>query len=109
VTKDLNDILFKCIDETISGVVGLIVRDALYLDLLTSFSVTREELPRHLESLLTVLERNFGSGPTNAISIAIAKRLYSELHMNFTDRPSFGLIDYVNEVKTIKLKQDGEP
>jgi len=102
--KDLNDTLFRCIDETLAGVMGLVVRDALYLDLLTKFSITREELPQHLESLLAILERNFGSGPTKAISKAIAKRLYSELQMNFADKSDFGLRDYVDEAKTILLK-----
>jgi hypothetical protein len=71
---------------------------------LTKFSITREELPRHLESLLAILERNFGSGPTKAISKVIAKRLYSELQMNFADKSGFGLRDYVDEAKTILLK-----
>lgn len=102
--KDVNDILFRCIDDTLAGVMGLVVRDALYLDLLTKYSVTREELPRRLESLLAILERNVGTGPAKAISKAIARRFYLELQMNFADKPNFGLRDYVDEAKTILLK-----
>jgi hypothetical protein len=102
--KELNSVLFRCIDETLAGVLGLLGRDALYLDLLTSFSVTREELPRNLESLVAILQKNFGSSATKVISRAIAKRLYSEVQLQFEEKPDFGLLDYVGEAKTALLK-----
>jgi hypothetical protein len=102
--KGFNETLFKCINETVVGVMGDVGLEGLYLDLLSKSSLTREQLPDHLENLLATLEENFGSGPTRVISTAIARRLYSELNIAFTAKPDFGLTGYVAEVKTILLK-----
>jgi hypothetical protein len=102
--RDFNETLFRCIDETVAGVMGHVGLEGLYLDLSAKSSVTREQLPNHLESLLASLEENFGSGPTRVISTAIARRLHSELNIDFTVKPDFGLGAYVHEVKTILLK-----
>ena len=102
--RDFEETLFKCIDETVVGVMGRVGLEGLYLDLLARSSVTREQLPNHLESMLATLEENFGSGPTRVISRAIARRLYSELNIDFANKPDLGLTGYVHEVKTILLK-----
>jgi hypothetical protein len=44
--SQIDDVLFRCIDKTLVGVDGVVIRDALYLDLLTKLSVTREEISR---------------------------------------------------------------
>lgn len=102
--KDFNEILCICINETLGGILGLVARDAIYLNLLSKFSVTREELPTHLDNLLAILEENFGQAATRTISRAIARRLYSEVQVDFIDRPEFNLDSYVREVKSISLK-----
>jgi len=102
--RDLNETLSRCIDETVVGIMGHVGLEGLYLDLLAKSSVTREELPNHLESMLATLEENFGSGPTRVISRAIARRLYSELNIDFVNKPDLSLTGYVHEVKTILLK-----
>jgi len=109
--RDFKETLFKCIDETVVGVMGRVGLEGLYLDLLARSSVTREQLPNHLESLLATLEENFGPGPTRVISTAIARRLCSELNIDFAVKPDSGLTGYVDEVKTILLKSStpGEP
>jgi hypothetical protein len=101
--KDFDQTLFRCIDETMAGVMGFIARDALYLDLLTRFSVSRENLPLHIENLVGVLEKNLGPVPTRVISRTIAKRLYTELGIEFAEKSEFGLLEYVDEAKTILL------
>jgi hypothetical protein len=104
LTRDLNETLSRCIDETVVGVMGPLGLEGLYLDLFAKSSVTREQLPNHLEIMLATLEENFGSGPTRVISRAIARRLYSELNIDFANKPDLGLTGYVHEVKTILLK-----
>jgi hypothetical protein len=47
---------------------------------------------------------NFGQAATKAISKAIAKKLYSELHIGFADYPHFNLGRYIDEAKRIALK-----
>lgn len=91
--------VFRCIDETLAGVLGFVVRDSLYLRLLTNLSVTRDDLPKHLDGLQTILDDSFGVGPAKVLSRAIARRLYSELQLTFVDNPKFGLPEYVAEAK----------
>jgi hypothetical protein len=101
--KDFNEILASCISTRLAGVLGVPLRDAIYLDLLTRFSVAQEEVPTCIEILLRVLQENFGQAATKAISKDIAKKLYSELHINFADHPDSDLERYVDEAKRIVL------
>ena len=88
--------------------LGLIIRDAVYLRLLTKYSITREETPRHLDTFQTMLEDCFGPGAAKVLSRAIAKRLYSELHLTFTANPAFGLPEYVKEAKSKLLEMKSQ-
>jgi len=101
--KNFDGLVFRCIDETLAGVMGLVARDTIYLDLLTNFSITRDDLPRHLDSLMAVFESRFGQSPTKALSRAIARRLYSELQMEFASSRELDLSEYVSEVRAILL------
>jgi len=95
----IDDLVFKCIDETLAGVMGSLVRDALYLRLLTKYSLTREEIPQHLEIFDQILTDNFGPRAGGVLSRAIAKRLYSELQLPFVEYTELGLREYVTEAK----------
>jgi hypothetical protein len=106
--KNFDGLVFRCIDETLAGVMGLVARDAIYLDVLTNFSVTREDLPRHLDSLMAIIESRIGRGPARALSIAIVRKLYSELQMDFVDKPESSLPEYVCEAHTILLKKSSQ-
>ena len=99
MTESFDELLLRCIDETLGGVLGLLVRDAIYLQLLTKFSITREQLPSHLGDFVTLLGSAFGPKATKTISKAIAKRLCFELHIEFVDREDFNLEQYVGQVK----------
>ena len=101
--RNFDGLVFKCIDETLAGVMGFVARDSIYLDLLTSFSVSREDLPHHLDSLMAIFESRLGSGPARVLSRAIARRLYSELQMEFPSKPEADLPTYVNEAKDVML------
>jgi hypothetical protein len=103
--KDFNEILASCISTSLAGVLGVPLRDAIYLDLLTRFSVAQEQVPTCVEILLRVLEENFGQAATKAISKDIAKRLHSELHIDFANHPDFDLERYVDEAKRIALER----
>jgi len=96
--------VLKSIDETLVEVLGSTVRDAMYLALLTKFSVTREEVAKHIDTFQTMLENSCGPRVTKVLSRAIAKRLYSELHLTFVQDPAFGLPEYVEEAKGKLLK-----
>jgi hypothetical protein len=97
--KDFDEILFNSISDTLAAVLGVVYRDAIYMDLLTRFSIAKEHLPKRLDILSRVLEENFGLAATKAISKAIAKKLCSELYVEFTNPPDFNLESYVNRVR----------
>lgn len=97
MTQDFNDFVFRSIDETLAEVLGVTIRDAIY------FKEGRrtEELPSHIKSLSAILEKTLGPGLTRTILLTITKRLYSELHIAFSEKPNFDLVDYVEEAKRI--------
>ena len=87
-----------------ADVLGLTVRDAVYLRLLTKYSVTRDEVSKDLDTFQMMLEDSFGSVVAKVLSRAIARRLYSELHFTFVENQTFGLPEYVQEAKSKLLK-----
>jgi len=99
MVTDFDETVLNSINETLSAVLGVMYRDAIYMDLLTRFSLPKEKLPQNLPILSKVLEENFGQTTTHAITRAIAKRLYSELHLEMDDRENFGLDEYVQQAK----------
>lgn len=97
MTQDFNDLVFRCIDEMLAEVLGATIRDAIY------FKEGRrtEELSSHIKSLFAILKETLGPRLTGIILLAIARRLYSELHIVFAENPGFDLVDYVEEAKSI--------
>ena len=96
-SRKLDVILFKCVDETLGGMMGLVAKDTIYLRVLTRFLVSRDDLPAHIDDLIAVMEEGFGEKPTALITKAIAKRFFSELHLDIPIRDNLKLQDYVNE------------
>lgn len=84
--------------------MGFTVRDAVYLRLLTKYSVTREETPKHLDTFQAMLEDSFGSRASQVLGRVIAKRLYSELNLTFKEDTLIGLHEYVEEAKSKLLE-----
>jgi hypothetical protein len=95
---NVDGVLFKCVDETLGSILGLVAKNAVYLRLLSRFAVTRDELPAHIEDFVTVLEEGFGQKPTELISKAIGKRLCTELNIIPIEEKS-SLKEYLNEIK----------
>jgi hypothetical protein len=93
----LSHIVFRCVDATLAEVLGVTIRDALY------FKEGRraQELSSHIKSLSAILEENLGPELTRIILLAAARRLSSELHVAFVERPNFDLVDYIEETKSI--------
>ena len=95
---NINGVLFRCVDETLSSILGLVAKNAVYLRLLSRFAVTRDELPEHIEDFVAVLEEGFGQKPTELISKAIGKRLCTELNVIPIEEKS-SLKEYLTEIK----------
>jgi hypothetical protein len=94
-----NDTLVESIDETITDLLSRAVVDALYAHLQTFHSISRDELPDRLDTLLAALERIFGVRGSQTITKAIARKFYIKLGLEFSDNPNHTLLEYVEEAK----------
>ena len=103
--RRLDGILFRCIDETLGGMIGLVLKDSIYLRMLTKFLVTRNELPAHIDQLVATMEEGFGERSTAIISRAIAKRLFAELRLQIPLESDLQLQDYVNVALSQTMKR----
>lgn len=103
VSKDkkqkFNGVLTRSVDETITQLLGESVVVALHKHLLQFYDITMDEIPYRLDTLLSVLEKTFGTS-ARTISNAIARKFYSELGLEFRSKSGMTLIDYVEEAKT---------
>ena len=95
-------LLLESIDETITAMLSRTVVDALYAHLQKIYSISRDEVPYRLDTLLTTLEKIFG-GSSQTITKAIAREFYLKLGLEFTGNPSRTLLEYVDEAK-VKLQ-----
>jgi hypothetical protein len=96
----LDGILFKCVDETLGSMMGLVAKNTIYLRVLTKCLVSRDDLPAHIDDLVMVMQEGFGEKSTAMITKAIGKRLFSELQLNMPSQEDLSLQDYVNEAFT---------
>jgi len=98
--KDFNDILLKCIHETITSLLSSQVANAIYQGLDARYAVRKDDIPSNLDVLLSAIKETFGPSST-VIGKAIAKKLYSQLGLEFVDDQTKTLIEYVEQAKLI--------
>ena len=96
--KSLDDLLVVCIDEGLFDLVGSRAREAIYDYLERHHSLSRSEVPKHLNIFLDLLEETFGRG-SKVIGKAIIKRLYEKLEWKFESNPDFEFMDYLEAVR----------
>jgi hypothetical protein len=96
--REFNDVLVESIDEAITDLLSRPVVDALYAHLQTNYSISRDEVPCRLDTLITTLEKTFGSS-ARIITKAIARKFYLKLGLEFTGDPSRTLLEYIDEAK----------
>ena len=92
----LQNALLESVDEGFLA-LGETGREALYQCIHSNYQLRREEIPDHLETFHQALE-NLDAG-AKVIEKLIAKSLCTRLGLNFTERASWTLIDYVNSVR----------
>ncbi len=80
-------------------VLGEIVRQAIYKRIENDHGLKRAEIPERLGAFHTALESVLGVS-AKAVEKLIAKNLYQRLDLNFTPRPEWTLIEYVDHAKT---------
>jgi len=97
---DFNSLLVESINETIISLLSVQVAEALYAHLHDHYSITKDEIPYHLDTLLSTLQKIFGSGG-RIVGKAMAKRLYSHLNLRFEDSTTKTLLEYLEEAKAM--------
>ena len=97
--NQLEDALSESIHECLKDILGGRVREAIYAFMEREHSVTRNELPKHLDELFTVFQQNFGVKAKDVIARAFAKKLYAKLDFEFHPIPKFEFFDYLAIIK----------
>ena len=94
IQAHFNEILLEAVDYGLM-VLGEKVRQAIYESLENRYELKRREIPERLDVFHQGLERMFGPS-LKIVERLIAKNLYQKLGLNFTPRPDWTLIEYVN-------------
>ncbi|MGD0176306.1 MAG: hypothetical protein ABSC50_05715 [Candidatus Bathyarchaeia archaeon] len=93
-------LLSDSIDETMTDLLGIRVREAVYDFMERKYSVARNEISQHLDELFKLFENNFGVASGKVIGRAFAKKVYSKLEWDFIPLPNFEFADYIDTIKT---------
>ncbi len=105
VTKvhDFNKALAFSIDAVLSETIGQEMYKLIRHQLLSHYSIDQDKLPYNIEILHRVLEDILGLTQAKTLGKRIAKKLYAELDLPFTDYPTHDLVQYVEEAKNLLL------
>lgn len=95
---EFRGILLEDIDYGL-GVMGEIVRQAIYERIEKDHGLKRTEIPERLEAFHKALESTLGMS-AKTVERLVAKNIYQRLGLNFTPRPEWTLIEYVDHAKT---------
>jgi hypothetical protein len=95
---EFRDILLEAVDYGLI-VLGEIVRQAIYERIEKDHGLKRTEIPERLEAFHKALESTLGMS-AKTVERLTAKNLYQRLGLDFTPRPEWTLIEYVDHAKT---------
>ncbi len=93
-----DNLLLESIDEALTDLVGRRAKEAVFDCLERNRSISRDEVPKRLEDLCSLLQDTFGRG-SMIIGKVIAKRFYAKLRCEFVEIDGFGLRDYVKRTR----------
>jgi len=96
--KSLDDLLQQCIDEVLSDLLGTRVREAVYDHLERNHALSRNDIPKHVNKFLELLEETFGKG-SKTIAKAIIRRLYEKLEWEFNDAAGYSFMDHMDAIR----------
>jgi hypothetical protein len=101
----LDNVLVESIEETLTGLLGIKAREAIYDHLERNHLIARSEIPSHLDDFFRLLEETFGRG-SRTIGRAIVRHLFAKFGWEFVEMPSYELSDYL---KAVKERLEREP
>jgi len=100
--------LLDCIDNVLTDVLGMKVREAIYDRLARRSYLSKEEIPSHLHELSQLLENMFGRGATT-LEKRIAKEFYHTLGLEFAGLHGHGLEEQLTLAKIIMNRDRESP
>ena len=92
-----NEALLEAVDHGLM-VLGEIVRQAIYGQIENHPALKRAGIPEQLVAFHKALGSVLGAS-ANTVEKLIAKNLYQRLNLNFTPRPEWTFIEYVDHAK----------
>jgi hypothetical protein len=95
---EFRQILLEAVDYGLM-VLGEIVRQTIYGRIEKDHGLKRTEIPEQLEAFHKALGSVLGVS-AKTVEKLIAKNLYQRLGLNFTPRPEWALVEYVDHAKT---------
>lgn len=95
--EDFDQLLIEAVKETIEDVLGKDSAKSALRILTRDFNF--EQLPRHLPTLYSTIDRMFGAAHAT-IETAIARKLYRKLCLEFTESPNTELSRYIERALT---------
>ena len=96
--ENFNSLLAECIQETMVSLLSRQVANAVYERLEKDYSISKDELPSHLDKLLLILEETFGHS-VDVIGRAIAKSFYAKLGFDLSRLPREDLVYCAEKAK----------
>jgi hypothetical protein len=96
--KTLDALLSESIDQVLADVLGRKAREAIYDYIERNYSIAREDLPKNVETFLTVTQDLFGRG-SETIARCLVKRVWERLGWNFKNIPGFEFSDYIEAAR----------
>ena len=96
--RDFDTVLLEAIDDTFAELLGEGVKKALYDYLERNISLKRTDIPGRLNDFRAALEKVAGTASI-VMEKSIAKKVYSRLGLNYTDKPGYTLSDFVAEAR----------
>lgn len=92
-------LLSDSIDESLTDLLGIRAREAVYDFMEREYSVARNELAQHLDQLFHLFANTFGAAGRKVIGRAFAKKVYSKLEWEFVPMADFEFADYIDAIK----------
>ncbi len=104
-SKAFDKLLLDAVDSALSS-LGESAKQSIYYHLEVKFSITRSEIPRHLDEFQAALEKIFGLGG-QFIQILIMKNLYAKIGqpLLLEKNRQLDFMDYIKAAKQSYLKR----
>jgi len=95
---EFEEFFAESVDQGLSDLLGSNVKFALYEYWKTGFSISRDQMHLKVNDFGKALEKTFGLSH-RTVARYIAKKFYLKLGLDFTEKPQYGLAEYVRNAE----------